>query len=197
MSFELLNTFATFGTFFVIAGTAIAAIVQLRHARGSNQIAALAELRDAFQSREYSEGRNFLETRLHQLLQDSAFRCQLANRAARTGEFQDDIDRARFVGNYFEDMGALLRGGLIDTDLTCMIYSSDLTRSWELLEPYLAIVRRDRGPEVWENFEYAVMLCELWKKRYPHGSYPPGAPRLPVRDEWLAADAQYASPQTA
>jgi hypothetical protein len=40
MSLELLNTFATLGTFVVIAGTAIAAIVQLRHARSSNQIAA-------------------------------------------------------------------------------------------------------------------------------------------------------------
>jgi hypothetical protein len=45
MSLELVNTLATFGTFLVIAGTAIAAIVQLRHARSSNQIEAFAELR--------------------------------------------------------------------------------------------------------------------------------------------------------
>lgn len=36
MSLELVNTFATLGTFLVIAATATAAIVQLRHARGSN-----------------------------------------------------------------------------------------------------------------------------------------------------------------
>ena len=47
MSTELVNTFATLGTFVVIAATAIAAIVQLRHMRGSNQIVALNELREA------------------------------------------------------------------------------------------------------------------------------------------------------
>ena len=46
MSLELANTLATLGTFVVIAATAIAAILQLRHARTSNQIAALNELRE-------------------------------------------------------------------------------------------------------------------------------------------------------
>jgi hypothetical protein len=50
MSFELVNTLATFGTFVVIAATAIAAVVQLRHARSSNQIAALNELRETMES---------------------------------------------------------------------------------------------------------------------------------------------------
>ena len=51
MSLQLVNTLATFGTFLVIAGTAIAALVQLRHARGSNQIAALTSYATAIQSR--------------------------------------------------------------------------------------------------------------------------------------------------
>jgi hypothetical protein len=46
MSLELVNTFATLGTFLVIAATAIAAIVPVRHMRGSNQIVALNELRE-------------------------------------------------------------------------------------------------------------------------------------------------------
>ncbi|MBV8366944.1 MAG: hypothetical protein JO194_10675, partial [Candidatus Eremiobacteraeota bacterium] len=41
MNLELLNVFATLGTFVVISATAIAALVQLRHARSSNQIAAM------------------------------------------------------------------------------------------------------------------------------------------------------------
>jgi hypothetical protein len=44
MSTELLNSIATLGTFVVIAATALAALVQLRHMRGSNQIAALSDL---------------------------------------------------------------------------------------------------------------------------------------------------------
>ena len=50
MRLELVNTLATFGTFLVIAATAIAAVVQLRHARGSNHIAALNELRETTES---------------------------------------------------------------------------------------------------------------------------------------------------
>ena len=44
MSLELVNTLATLGTFLVIGATATAAIIQLRHMRGSNQIVALNEL---------------------------------------------------------------------------------------------------------------------------------------------------------
>ncbi|MBV8172813.1 MAG: hypothetical protein JO219_12880, partial [Candidatus Eremiobacteraeota bacterium] len=50
MSLELWNTFATMGTFVVISATAIAALVQLRHARASYQITALAELNKAHDS---------------------------------------------------------------------------------------------------------------------------------------------------
>jgi hypothetical protein len=52
MSLEVVNTLATFGTFVVIAATAIAALVQLRHARSSNQIEALAEMRQEAASSE-------------------------------------------------------------------------------------------------------------------------------------------------
>ena len=44
MSLELVNTLATCATFVVIAATAIAAIVQLRQLRASNQIVAFNEL---------------------------------------------------------------------------------------------------------------------------------------------------------
>jgi len=43
MSLELVNTLASIGTLLVIAATAIAALAQLRHSRGSNQIIALTE----------------------------------------------------------------------------------------------------------------------------------------------------------
>ena len=53
MSLELWNTIGTVGTFVVIATTAIAAIVQLRHMRSSDQIAALNELRETIESEHY------------------------------------------------------------------------------------------------------------------------------------------------
>jgi hypothetical protein len=64
MSLELVNTLATFGTFLVIAATAIAAVVQLRHARSSNHIAALNELRETMESPDFVVARHFVETEL-------------------------------------------------------------------------------------------------------------------------------------
>jgi hypothetical protein len=191
MSLELVNTLATFGTFLVIAGTAIAALIQLRHARGSNQIAALDELREAFQSSEFSEAQGFLDTRLSEQLKNPAFRYQWANRAARTEEFRDDIERVRLVGNYFEDVGALILAGLLDADLAISIYCADVTRAWDELEPLTAISRRLRGNAIWENFEYVAMLGKDWQKIHPHGAYPRGAKRLQVNDVWFEADRQY------
>lgn len=198
MSLELWSNVASFATFAVIAATAVAAIVQLRHARSSNQIAALTELRDAFQSREFSEAISFLEMKLPQLLENPNFRHQFEYRSARTGEFYEDINQARLIGNYFEDMGALLSAGLLDRKLTAMIYSNDITRAWEALEPLVAIGRRDGGKAIWENFEYATMLSQRWMRKHPDGSYPAHEPRLTIEDPWLEADRGYsASPVRA
>lgn len=193
MSLELLNSFATFGTFLVIAGTAIAALVQLRHARGSNQIAALDELREAFQSREFSEAQSFVDTRVGELVKDPAFRYQWANRAARTDEFLAQIQYVRLIGNYFEDVGALILAGLLDADLAIPIYGTDIVRAWDALEPITAIGRRRGGAAIWENFEYAAMLCKAWIDSHPQGGYPRNAPRLQIHDVWLDADRQYAA----
>jgi hypothetical protein len=79
MSLELWNTFATFGTFLVISATAIAAIAQLRHARGSNQIAAINELRETGERAEFRAAQHFVVTQLPEKLHDPAFRYQVVN----------------------------------------------------------------------------------------------------------------------
>lgn len=193
MSLEIWSTVASVGTFIVIAATAIAAIVQLRHMRSGNQIAALQELRDAFQSQEFSDAVTFVDTQIAGLLEDPEFRYQFLHRNARTEKFQDPINRARLVGNYFEDMGALVAAGLLDRELTCMIYSSDVTRAWEALEPIVALGRRMGGNAVWENFEYIAMLSQRWMKAHPDGGYPRGAPRIDVIDRYEEADRAYAA----
>jgi hypothetical protein len=197
MSLELFSSLANFGTFVVIAATAVAAIVQLRHARSGNQIAALTELRDAFQSQEFSDAMAFVETRLGELVKNPEFRYQLENRAGRTGEFEREINTMRLVGNYFEDMGALIASGLLDGNLTNMLYSSDLTRAWDSLQPLVAIVRRRGGKAVWENFEYATMLAQRWIDAHPDGGYPPHAARLELSDKWLEEDRAYALTRVA
>jgi hypothetical protein len=53
MSAEWVTAIGTIGTFVVIAASAVAALVQLRHMRGSNQIAALNELRETMESESF------------------------------------------------------------------------------------------------------------------------------------------------
>jgi hypothetical protein len=193
MSLELVNTLATFGTFFVIAATAIAAIVQLRHARSSNQIAAFNELRETAQKPDFQVAEQFVQTKLSELLQDPAFRYQLGHPSARTDENRPVDANINAVGNFYEGMGALVRAGLIDTELVLQIYCDRVMGAWERLAPVGAIARRRIGDALWENFEYLTVLAQDWIAAHPKGTYPAGVRRIDLKDEWLDADKQYAA----
>jgi hypothetical protein len=193
MSLELVNTLATFGTFLVIAATAIAAIVQLRHARSSNQIAAFNELNETMQTPDFEAAQQFVQTRLPQKMQDPAFRYHLEHPLARTQETAPLIAMARTVGSFYEGMGALVRTGLVDTELVLQLFPDRIIRSWEMLAPLAAIDRRRLGDAVHENFEYLTVLAQDWIAAHPRGTYPAGVRRIELKDEWLEADKQYAA----
>lgn len=145
MTLELWNTFATFGTFIVIAATAIAALVQLRHARGSNQIAALYELQDLSRTPQYTQAEHLMRTELLSKLNDPEFRYQVANRGTRTPENSAFVTKLIDVGNFYENMGLLVKSGLIDRELALDIWSTSIPGTWERLAPFTAIVRQDQG----------------------------------------------------
>ncbi len=191
MSFELVNTLATLGTFVVIAATAIAAIVQLRHTRGSNQIAALSELRETMESREFAAASQFVRAELASKLRDAAFRYQIANRNARTDEYGALIAKMSLLGNVYEAMGLLVKTGLVEQALVMEMWSKNVLNDWERLAPYIAIRRRATGDGLYENFEYLAVLAQDWVAAHPKGTYPAGLPRLALKDEWLEADKKY------
>jgi Domain of unknown function (DUF4760) len=194
MSLELVNTLATFGTFVVIAGTAIAALVQLRHARSSNQIEALAELREGTENPEMRTAERFVLHNLSEKLKDPAFRYQLAHHEAMTAETQLQWSDIRRVGNFFENMGALVKNGLADRNLVLDIFFGRLLNNWEHLTPVVAIRRQATGNNaVWENFEYLAVLSQDWESTHPHGTYPAGLRRIDLKYPWLEADKQYAA----
>jgi hypothetical protein len=193
MTLELWNTFATFGTFAVIAATAIAALVQLRHARGSNQIAALAQLEEASQTPQFDAAEHFVRAELAGKLQDPEFRYQMVNRAERTDENITLISKVATVGNHWENVGLLVRTGLVDRDLAMNLYSETASITWDSLAPFAAINRQRFGDVVWENFEYLVVFCQDWLAAHPKGAYPAGVRRIALKNEWFEADAQYAA----
>jgi hypothetical protein len=194
MSLELVNTLATFGTFVVIAATAIAAIVQLRHARSSNHIAALNELRETQETPDFQAAQHFVQTQLAAKLQDPDFRYQVVHPAARTDEIRPLLVMVRAIGNFYEGVGVLIRAGLVDRELVLRIWSSNIVGAWENVVTYAALARRRVGTNaLWENFEYLTVVAQDWMAAHPKGTYPAGARRIEVKDEWLEADEQYAA----
>lgn len=193
MSLELVNTLATLGTFAVIAATAIAAVIQLRHARGSNQIAALNELRETMETPDFQAAQHFVGTELPAKLHDQTFRYQLVHRLARTDENRPLIRQIISLGNFYESMGLLLKTGLVEQKLVMEMWSSNVTADWENLAPVAAMTRRSVGEALWENFEYLAVLSQDWMAAHAKGTYPAGLRRIALRDEWLEADTQYAA----
>lgn len=196
MSLELVNTFATLGTFLVICATAIAAIIQLRHAQRSNQIEALGELREESATPEMQAAEHFVRHGLTEKLNDPAFRYQIANsrHAAIAAENQAAYGAILLIGNFFESMGVLVKNGLADKNLMLDIFSNRVLIVWNLLSPIVLLVRtQTHDHSIWENFEYLAVLSQDWETAFPNGTYPSGMRRMEISYPWLEADRHYAA----
>lgn len=173
MAAEWVTAAGTVGTFLVIAASAVAALLQLRHTRGSNQIIALTECRETLESEEFQNAREFVSVKLPDLLQDPEVQQRL-----KGPYFPRDLRPAGNVANFFESMGAFVRHNIIDRDIACDLWCSVVLASWESLLP-ITRVRREMDPGIWENFEYLAVLCEEFTARHPT-SYPKGVRRMPL-----------------
>lgn len=167
MSLELLTAVSSVGTLLVIAASAYAALRQLRHQRGGNQILALTECREVLESTEFHESRVFLRDKLPTLMEDPAFR-KLIVASGYFPEFQ----RVATVGNFFESIGVFVKKGIIDKDIASDLWSGVVLDCWKAIAPAV-FVRRRSDPTVWENFEYLAATMRDWELRYPDGTYPP------------------------
>lgn len=180
MSLELVNTAATAGTFFVILVTAIAAVVQLRHQRASNQLQVLLTILRMPNDPILNEAMDFTRARLGERLRDPEFRAGL--------EQPEPPDRSVHlelrVCDYYERLGSCVKLGLIREDL--YFDNSSPEGFWQLLEPAIALYRRSRGPGAYDNFEYLVVRSRAWDERHPQGNYPANEARLTLSDPWLS-----------
>lgn len=193
MSLELFNSLATFGTFLVISATAIAAVVQLRHMRSANQIEGINYAQASLESPEYHVARNYIISEFAKKWEDPAFRHQLGNRSTRTSENQALITHIMLVGDAHEQLGLLVKRGLIERDMALDLFSANALIAWEKLSAVTVALRRAGGNTVWENFEYFVVQAQDWEAAHPDGAYPPGVRRIALKDELREADEQYAA----
>ena len=175
MSLELVSAIAAAGTFIVIAASAVAALVQLRHMRSSNQIIALNEFRETLESREINEAQRFVSYVLPERLRDPQERIKIT-----TLPFSDEYVQIGLVANFFENMGEFVRHGIVDPEIACDLWAFVVLRNWKALAPLITYMREVVGaPALWTNFEYLAVLSGRYGDEHPNGVYPPGFPRMP------------------
>jgi hypothetical protein len=181
MSLEFWATAAAVGTFLVIAATAVAALVQLRHLRSNNLIAAALAINQVTEGDEFQAARRFLREDMVERLKEIDYRRELAS-SGKLGR------QAQFVGNYYELIGIFVKNGLIDENLACEMWSNEIIADWELLAPAVAIAMRTRKPSGWENFAYMFAVCQQWQARFPDGKFSGNRQPAQPDDVWLAED---------
>jgi hypothetical protein len=181
VTLEWVSTAAAVGTFVVIAATAIAALVQLRHLRVSNQLQGLLAILTMPYEPVLQESFEFVSHELENRMRDPEFRRQLERPTV-----DRLVHKEMRVLDYYERLGSIVKNGLIPEDL--YFDNSTPEQYWRMLSQVIAIRRRVRGPVVYDNFEYLVARSRDWDARHPNGNYPPNAQRLVIEDVWLAED---------
>ena len=190
MSLELVNTFGTLLTVAIIAATAIAAMVQLRHLRAGNQINAMLSIGNQYDHREFREAQQLLPRKLASTLEDPLYReYELAiSRNQPPPAVPDDYvqlrSAANLVGNTHEELGILVKNGIVDKNLFLIdiVGSSPETGAdWNALPPMLAPLPATRAYGRASNT--SRYLSEDWMREHP-SMYPKGMRRLQLHNPW-------------
>lgn len=184
MGTESVNLLVSIGTFVVIGASAIAALVQLRHLRASNQLEALLSVEREFHGSELQRSFRFVQEELTVRLRDRAFRAELERIGFIDAHTHPEIN----VVNWFNEMGAVLKHDLVEEATFMELFGRLAVQYWEILSPAIAVIRRRRGDAQFHNFEYLAIRSRKWLSDHPHGSFPHSMPRIPIVDEWLDVD---------
>lgn len=185
MKWDELSAISTFVTMIVIAASAMAAVFQLRHMRAGNTITGFLGFMDKWASPQAREIANYVFSgSVQEKLADATYRQEimspLVDRLANP-EFQ--------YLDFWESLGMLLKLGYFAEDAVMESGGPTAIKVWHALSPVIAIVRRARGPQVYDNFEYLVSRALLWESKHPYGAFPRNTPHLPTIDPYPADPA--------
>lgn len=196
MPYELLSAVASLGTFVVIAATAIAAIVQLRHIRASNQLNIVLGYLNQAESKEMQERLAFVRNELAKKMGDPAFRAGLE---------APPIDRIEhpemYVMDYYDNLGRVMSLRLVDDNVILAGEAFRAMAFWKLLEPTIGVIRRYRPDrshyaDFFVDFEYLVSRARQYASD-PHVlDRLPKFPRIPIADKWSVIDKHTSSGKT-
>jgi hypothetical protein len=166
-----IGALASVGTFIVIGATAVAAIIQLRHLRQSNQLNVLLTILRMPYDPVLHDSFEFVHAELPDRLNDPDFM-----RLLDESPVNRKIHKELWVLDYYERLGSYLKGNLIDPAL--YLDSSSPENFWNMFKPVIKRMRTRGGPYIYENFEYLVFLAQQWDRQHPEGNYPSRGERL-------------------
>jgi hypothetical protein len=192
VSLELINTLASVTTTVIVAATAIAALVQLRHLRGANQISGQLAIRQVLLDRDFLEAVGRAREEVPKLMKEPAFRKYVADYhlgLAEDNERYDSLyEEILLVGRNLENIGNMVRNGLTDGRIFIEQWAPLVITAWDAVEPLLRIrrvaERRDYG---WEDFEYLTVLARRWVAEN-RSAYPKNTPHILPPYTELAAE---------
>lgn len=193
MSLEMLAAVAQIATFIVIGATAVAALVQLRHLRAANDMAAASMFIQEFEGGELRDAFSFVRTQLGERLKDPVFRAEIR------GPGQDRTKHPEVaVLNFFDLWGGHYRQGAINRTWFMRHNAGVVLGFWALLEPVVALSLAPDGTNVaFEAFEYLAVKAQDWIAAYPSGDYPKGTRRLQLTDKWRDEDQRRAASESS
>jgi hypothetical protein len=171
--FEVINSVVGILTIVVIAVTAVAAMKQLKHLRASNQLTGLLKVLDLQQEPVFRESAHFTRSELAAKMDDPEFRSGLERPAPDLM-----IHKELWLCGYFEQVGNYVKYDLIGEEAFMDQACDVIITYWQMLSPAIELVRKVRGPSIYDNFEFLVARAQAWVKRYPDGNYPRNVPRI-------------------
>ena len=180
MTAEYLSAYAAIGTFVVIAITAIAAVVQLRHIRGSNQLAGLLHVTEMWRGDAIQQANKFIDEDLAERLRAPSYRAELMERVPSRRTHPELL-----VADMMEQTGSYIKYGMIDGQQFLDITGNYVEHMWARLKEVVAIRRvATNSAALYENFEYLAALEQDFRAKHAADNYPRGVRRLMPEAEW-------------
>lgn len=187
MTPELVTAISSLVTAIVIAATAVAAVIQLRHMRSGNLIEAILSFRAMLEDDEHRKATRLLRGGdLARELEDPQFRRYLYRLTRKLP--QGDVppryvalmEAAIALGNSFELIGGMVRNRVVSADVFLANYWWVVVNTWERMKEYIGMMRHFTGNDgLFEDFEYLTVISLAWSKRHPD-SYARGVERMPL-----------------